>query len=338
MAGRQAKVQSLSNDMRWVETVADRTCAGAPPEASLPCGRRWLSASLAERIAALPSPVIVFNKSHSGSRLLAALLRGQGVFMGSELNDSLDALPFVPLVERVVLDHYPDFRGLWRGPEWPADIQRMLAEALDAHLAGHPRGAPWGWKLCETTFILPLLATIFPSGRFIHLIRDGRDVAFADHVAPEQPFWRKIYFATDAVRSWRGMRLDHASYERHRHLFNARHWQESVRLGRAFGAMLGPSYREVRYEHLCADPVAEGRALLAWLGLDVDPAALTALGRRVVRSSIGKHRGRPRAQRRAVQALIEPTLLGPGAFDTARAFVQRLRRGATRRLARGTVV
>jgi len=189
--------------------------------------------------------VIVFNKSHSGSRLLAELLSGQGIFIGSVLNESLDAVPFVPLVERVVLDHYPDFSGLWRDAEWPAAVQDLLAEALEAHLALHPRGAPWGWKLCETTFMLPLLAPIFPGARFIHLIRDGRDVAFADHVAPGQAFWRKVYFGTDAVRSWGGMRLDHAAYERGSHLFNARHWQESVRLGRAFGAMLGPAYREV---------------------------------------------------------------------------------------------
>jgi hypothetical protein len=133
-----------------------------------------------------------------------------------------------------------------------------LAKALDAHLAWCPRGMPWEWKLCETTFMLPRLATIIPGGRFIHLIRDGRDVAFSDHVAPEQTFWRRVYFQTDAIRSWRGMRLEHAAYERRSHLFNARHWQESVRLGRAFGAMLGPAYREVRYEQVCADPVAGG--------------------------------------------------------------------------------
>jgi hypothetical protein len=309
----------------------------------VPVARPPISASLAERIAALPPPIIIFNKSHSGSRLIAELLRGQGVFLGSVLNESLDAMPFFPLVERVVLDHYPDFSGLWQQPEWPAEIQRLLAEALDAHLAAHPCGAPWGWKLCETTFMLPLLAAIFPGARYIHLIRDGRDVAFSDHVAPEQPFWRKVYFATGAVQSWRGMRLDHAAYERASHLFNARHWQESVTLGRAYGAMLGPAYREVRYEQLCADLVAEGRALLTWLGLAANEEALAALAGRVVPHSVGKHRARPRAQQLAVQALIEPTLLAcgyacqplpPSPADTCRALLQRLRRGVKRRLAR----
>ena len=314
----------------------------APTAGYLPLRHPRLSASLAGRIAALPPPVVVFNKSHSGSRLLAELLRGQGIFIGSVLNESLDALPFVPLVEHVVLEHYPDFSGLWRDATWPAAIQRLLAEALEAHLADHAPGAPWGWKLCETTFVLPLLAPIFPGARFIHLIRDGRDVAFSDHVAPEQAFWRKVYFGTDAVRSWRGMRLDHAAYERHNHLFNAWHWQECVRLGRAFGSMLGPAYREVRYEQLCADPVEQARSLLAWLGQDGDETALATLAERVDSRSIGKHRTRPRAQQRAVQALIEPTLLAcgyacdplpPSRVNTVRALAQRLRRGVARRLA-----
>jgi hypothetical protein len=230
-------------------------------------------------------------------------------------------------------------------PEWPAEIQQLLAKALDAHLAWCPRGVPWGWTLCETTFMLPRLATIIPGGRFIHLIRDGHDVAFSDHVAPEQTFWRSAYFQTDAIRSWCGMRLEHAAYERRSHLFDARHWQESVRLGRAFGAMLGPAYPEVRYEQVCADPVAEGRSLLGWLGIGVNEKALAAIAGQVVRHSIGKYRARPRAQQLAVQALIEPTLLAcgyaceplpPSAVDTYRAFAQRVRRDIKRRRARAT--
>lgn len=298
---------------------------------------------LAARIAALPPPVIVFNKSHSGSRLLAALLQSQGVFIGSVLNDSRDALPFIPLVEHVVLEYYPDFQRLWQQPELPAKIQDLLERALDAHLAQHPPGAPWGWKLCETVYILPLLAAVFPASHFVHLIRDGRDVAFSDHVAPEQPFWRKVYFGTDAVKSWRGMRLDQAAYERRRYLYNACHWQESVRVGRAFGAMLGPAYREVRYELLCADLPAEGRELLDWVGLSADEAALAALAARVDPRPVGKYLNRPRRQQRAVQRVIEPALLACGYVceplpyvfsDTLSAFVQRLKRGIRRRLGR----
>jgi hypothetical protein len=300
-----------------------------------------LAPGLAARIAALPPPVIVFNKSHSGSRLLAGLLRDQGLFMGSVLNESLDALPFLPLVEHLVLTYYPDFQGLWQQAQWPAGIQALLASALDAHLASHPPGTPWGWKLCESNFILPVLAAIFPQGRFVHLIRDGRDVAFSDHVAPESPFWRKIYFGTDQLRSWRGMALNQAAYERRRHLYNACHWQESVRVGRFYGAMRGPLYREIFYEQLCADLPAQGSTLLAWLGMQPDEAALVASAAQIDPRPIGKHRHHPRRQRLAVQSVVEPVLLAcgyvctplpPSLADNSRAFLQRCQRAIKRRL------
>lgn len=281
----------------------------SPPAAAT---RPFLAPHLAARLASLPPPVVVFNKSHSGSRVLARLLRGQGIFIGAVLNESEDALPFLPLVEHAVLTYHPDFTPLWRGAAWPDALQRLIETALDQHLAGHRPGAPWGWKLCETTYILPLLAALFPTAHFVHLLRDGRDVAFADHVAPEQPFWRKIYFGSAAVQSWRGLALDHAAYRRASHLYNARHWREMVGLGRAYGAMLGPRYHEIRYEALCADPQGEAARLLGFLGRPLDAAALAAFAATLRPLSIGKHRARPLAMQAEVQQIIEPLLLACG--------------------------
>lgn len=302
--------------------------------------RRDPGSSLAARIGALPPPVIVFNKSHSGSRVLAALLQGQGVFMGAELNGSLDALPFLPFVERVVMDHHPAFDCLREADALPGPVVAALAAALDAHLVGHRPGQPWGWKLCETVYALPILARAFPGARFVHLLRDGRDVAFSDHVSPELPFWRRVQFGTDALRAWQGMGLRHVDYERQPHLFNAQHWQESVRLARGYGAMLGPAFREIRYEDLCADPVAEGRALMRWLGAAADEDALSALAAQVTRGAVGRHRREAAWKQRAVLRIIEPMLLacgygearlGPSAFDRSWAAAHRLRMGLARR-------
>jgi len=270
---------------------------------------------LRERFATLPPPVIVYNKSHSGSRLLARALIEQGIFMGAERNESEDALPLQAVVEAAVTAYYPAFGRLWEAPgAEPAVLAALVRDAFDRHLAGYrpQAGRGWGWKLCEALYAMPLFDFLFPRARVLHLIRDGRDVAWCNHVAPEQAFWRKVYFNTDRVRSWQGRSLSNAAYERRPHLYNALHWRNSVETGRAFGAMLRERYCEIRYEDLCADFVATMTALLHRLGLEPDAPAIAAMAAGVRLDSIGKHRGQPWPARRAVQRLIEPTLLSFG--------------------------
>lgn len=86
---------------------------------------------------------------------------------------------------------------------------------------------------------LPLIAEIYPDAQFVHIIRDGRDVA------------RSI-----ASQDWGPETVEGA----------AREWRGAVEAARA--ADLGEErYREVRYEALLADPRAEIEGLYAWLGI-----------------------------------------------------------------------
>jgi hypothetical protein len=106
---------------------------------------------------------------------------------------------------------------------------------------------------------IPELHDLWPEARFIHLIRDGRDVWLsvaawkkAERSVGEFATWGKDPLATGAL--W---------------------WERSVRLGREAGAALGSDlYREVRYEDLVADPDGECRALCSFLGLPYEPAML----------------------------------------------------------------
>jgi hypothetical protein len=278
----------------------------------------------------LGSPVIVFSASHSGSRLLALLLSRLGVFMGSHLNDSEDSVDVFELVRHLVEAHAPDYSKLFRDGD-PTLSARAL-DAFNAHLADRPPGQRWGWKLPETTHVMPVMARLFPEARCIHLVRDGRDVAFSPFLAPKAPFWRKIYFNDDRIYSWRGHPMTQRAYRNHGHLFNAARWVNSVTLGRAHGAMLGERYLEVRYEALVADPVAEMNRLAAFLGvegLNPDDELLE-----VRPQSVGKWRNQPARQLAEIRAIMEPTL---GAFgyewrddaslgDTARRVLDRASR------------
>ena len=99
---------------------------------------------------------------------------------------------------------------------------------------------------------LPLLHTLFPHARIIHIIRDGRDVALSalqwahSKKGPGKfALWQEEPVAVCAL--W---------------------WVWQVGSGLRDGAQLGKtSYREIRYEDLLAQPETELRELCDFLGL-----------------------------------------------------------------------
>jgi Sulfotransferase family len=262
----------------------------------------------ARMLAPLGPPVVVFNASHSGSRLLAQMLKRLGVFMGSNLNESEDSLDLFDLVRYIVERHAPDFSNLFCHGD--VSLPYRAEAALIAHLADRPAGQRWGWKLPETGHVLPVMSRLFPEARCIHLVRDGRDVAFSPFLAPKAAFWRKIYFNDDRIGSWRGHAMSQRAYRAHGHVFNAARWVNSVTLGRAHGAMLGERYMEVRYEALVADPAGELARLSGFLG--VEPPSPTLACADVRSQSVGKWRQRPAREVEEVRALLEPTLAAFG--------------------------
>jgi Sulfotransferase family len=107
---------------------------------------------------------------------------------------------------------------------------------------------------------IPLLHRHFPDARFVHLIRDGRDVALsalgwerrAQQLRRSFPTWADAPFETAAL--W---------------------WRWHVLQGRRDGRVLGPErYHELPYETLVADPEAACRALCAFLGVGFEGAML----------------------------------------------------------------
>jgi len=256
---------------------------------------------------AFPPPIVVINTAHSGSRLLARVLMDAGVYMGANLSDSLDCLEMLPLVEHAVL---ASRTGVPAGPELDDPQSRRLAERhFDKHLAHIGGSKRWGWKLCETLLVVPLILRYFPQAVFVHLIRDGRDVALSPFVSPKATFWRKVYFGSQDIQSWNGYPMTQRAYRAHAMLFNAHRWRYHVDLARGFSEALGEQYIEVRYEDLVLDHEATVDKLFAGLSLPRAPVA-GALG--LSASSIGKWRRLPKGDLDALSAIMEPTLADLG--------------------------
>ena len=263
----------------------------------------------------LGSPIVVFNKSHSGSRLLATLLEEAGVFLGANLNISKDSLDVLRLVEELVTDYYPDYSPLWddRSSNY-VGLKNLIRETFDRHLEGFTANgqAQWGWKLCETNYILPVVDFLFPNAKFIHLIRDGRDVAFCDHRQPDTAFWKKVYFNTDRLEAWNGLRLTKEDYVARPHIYNAMHWCNSVTIGRSYGAMLRERCLEVRYEDLCLDFQKTANRVLAFCGLENRDGFLDRFSSTVRTASVGKYKSEPPEKLAEILEIESPLLLSLG--------------------------
>ncbi len=258
-------------------------------------------------------PIVVFNKSHSGSRLLARVLAAAGVFMGAHRNESEDAMAIADLIFYLVREYYPDYSPLWRDGARDAGLPPLIRDAMRRHLQGFTDGSrPWGWKLCETAYAVPVIDFLFPGAKFIHLIRDGRDVAFCDHHAPGDALWKKIYFDTPHIATWRGYALSGPAYRRRSYVYNALHWVNSVRVGRTYGAMLRERYLEVHYEALCANFRDTVSRVLAFAGVQGADHVVTELQADVRTDSIGKHRRQRWWRLRRVLAIEKPELLSLG--------------------------
>ena len=110
----------------------------------------------------LSPPIVVFCKSHSGSRLLVEILQRAGVFMGAHCSASGDSWDIAPLLRYLIIRHYPDYRSALTGED--ELVAPMIATAFARHLEGYDRngGRAWGWKLCETTYAMPIIRALFP--------------------------------------------------------------------------------------------------------------------------------------------------------------------------------
>ena len=161
-------------------------------------------------------------------------------------------------------------------PLTPGGAARVFY-GLYAESQGKPR---WGDKSPPYVTAMPMIGAALPEARFVHLIRDGRDVA-----------------ASLLARRW-GMRKSRRI---------ARRWVREVTAARSDGAALPLGrYLEVRYEDLVAEPERVLGDVCGHIQLTFDPAMLRfheRAGERLAElGDLPGRRGRPRsASERATQ-------------------------------------
>src|SRR3954452_19316613 len=127
----------------------------------------------APSLSELPPPVIVGGTGGSGTRVVERILRDAGFYMG-RVNGTGDATA----IARVDVRHGP--RLLETGDE--RSMARAFERARRRYTIRAARaGGPWGWKHTQSYLFLPFLARRLPGMRFVHVVRDGRDMALSDN-------------------------------------------------------------------------------------------------------------------------------------------------------------
>jgi uncharacterized membrane protein YkvA (DUF1232 family) len=149
----------------------------------------------------------------------------------------------------------------------------------------------WADKTPENLRCFHAIRRRFPQAKFVHVIRDGRDVA----CSLRQARWMSLEKITGGA--------DRSSPEALEACI--RYWAERVRFGRSLAG--DPLYHEIRYEDLLERPEETLRALTDFLGvawepalLEADASAVAPAGGPLKRSSLGRWRQELTAEEAAV--------------------------------------
>ncbi len=205
-----------------------------------------------------PPPSIMGATGGSGTRVVARVARRAGLFIGTNLNPAEDSLEIAAYYDRWINPYIEHTHG------WGADVEAEMRAELGPLLERHREGADgraWGWKEPRSIFLVSFLARALPGLRLLHLVRDGRDLAFSKN--QNQP--RKH---ADTFLGSESEKPDAPS--RSIELWNA----VNLKAAEAAESELGDRYLRIRFEDLCADPEPVIARVLGFLELEGDPAEL----------------------------------------------------------------
>ena len=226
-------------------------------------------------------PVAVGGVGGSGTRLIAQVLLELGYYLGGDLNESLDNLWFTLLFKRREVLGLTDaafaevlevFVSRMRGGDPPApqqvDLVRCLAEPdrgehpppwlrarAETLLTGPPapKLGPWGWKEPNTHIVIDRLAHSLPGLRYIHVVRNGLDMAYSAN-QNQIAFWGGQFLGPGVEVSPRT---------------SLQYWHRVHRRVLDLCAPLGERFLLLNFDRLCADPGQGLRELVDFLGADV---------------------------------------------------------------------
>jgi hypothetical protein len=211
--------------------------------------------------------------------VFARIARHAGYYMGARVNRTEDALEFYKFANHWI----PRYWRAWaRGEPLPdSELMRLeFAECIREHRAPmrDPR-QPWGWKQPRSMHFLPFVREVYPGMRLIHVVRDGRDVAFGRPGHLRARGTGEITLGPNVRGEAEQVRM-------------ARFWSEVNALAADYGeAEMGEHYLRIRFEDVCDRPAPTLARILRFASVAGEPKPTPEMLSEIVRpDSIGRWR------------------------------------------------
>lgn len=247
----------------------------------------------------MPNPIIIGATGGSGTRAVQMIIAAQDIFMGAPLNAEKDALIIAEFLEHHINPVLRHTRSLnYQLTDLPETLRDTTLSALEdamqrmlVHKPAHQ--IRWGFKNPRSIFMLPFFEALYPNFTFIHVIRDGRDIALSEN--KNQPL--KHFHAAFAEST-----ISPASPEAAILL-----WAKVNLEAAAWCAKQKKNYVRIHYEALCANPEAEITRMLSVL--QISAKEITRITETIKKSSgVGRWKDLPNQQKTALNAAADQAL------------------------------
>jgi Sulfotransferase family len=142
-----------------------------------------------------------------------------------------------------------------------ARTNQILAEHCETLV--HAR-QPWGWKEPRSIFLLPFFHAQFPKMKFLHVVRDGRDMAYSSNQNQLRKHGRTLL-------SWWHYRLRSLPEQ------SLTLWSRINHITADYGEThMGANYLRLRFEDLCLEPGLSIRQIFDFFNLSGDIEKIAA--------------------------------------------------------------
>lgn len=199
-------------------------------------------------------PIILGGCSRSGTSLLREMLNSHpdiyigpetAIFQGNRQFDHLSRVTALP---------YSVLQKFYRRSCCLAEFGELVLKQL----AKDSGKSTWGEKTPANVRCIGELFRFFPGARFIHIVRDGRDVVCSLRTHPKYEWRDGSHVRTGIVNHWDAC---------------ADQWVRDVLEGMRFAD--DPRCYQLRYERLVSAPRDEMARLLTWLGHTWNESVIT---------------------------------------------------------------